>query len=158
MLQMQILTSINTWAPSVHLLQNKTILLAIADELRIHKDITYGVLKRASDKIIEEGEFVSLMLCSAKFPFRTELTIFARRNGFCYLKIVDDLRQETNANSLLGVAVMQPGLVNNSLGYKLQLVVLDTLVHKNEKFIVREPIIVKYGDPYYRGCALVSQE
>ena len=42
MLQMQILTSINTWAPSVHLLQNKTILLAIADELRIHKDITYG--------------------------------------------------------------------------------------------------------------------
>ena len=119
MLQMQILTSINTWAPSVHLLQNKTILLAIADELRIHKDITYGKLKRASDKVIEDGEFVSLLLSSAKFPFRTELTIFARRNGFCYLKIVDDLRKDTNANSLLGVVVMLPGLINNHLGHKI---------------------------------------
>ena len=52
MLQMQILTSINTWSPSVHLLQNNTILLAIADELRIHKDITYGKLTKASDKVI----------------------------------------------------------------------------------------------------------
>ena len=107
MLQQQITTSISSWVPSVNLINN-IILFATADELLIHKDITYGKLKKDSDKVIEEGEFVSLMLNAAKPPFRTRLTIFARRNGLRTLIIADDLRQETKANSLLGLAVMLP--------------------------------------------------
>ena len=87
---------------------NNIILFATADELLIHKDITYGKLKKDSDKVTEEGEFVSLMLSAAKSPFRTRLTFIARRNGFCSLIIADDLRQETKADSLLGLAIMLP--------------------------------------------------
>ena len=107
MLQLQITTSISSWVPCVHLINN-IILFATADELLIHKDITYGKLKKDSDKVTEEGEFVSLMLSAAKPPFRTRLTIIARRNGFCSLIIADDLRQETKADSLLGLVVMLP--------------------------------------------------
>ena len=87
---------------------NNIILFATADELLIHKDITYGKLKKDSDKVTEEGEFVSLMLSASKPPFRTRLTIIARRNGFRSLIIADNLRQETKADSLLGLAVMLP--------------------------------------------------
>ena len=90
----------------MHLIR-KTVIFAVADELRIHKDLTYGKLKKSSDKVIEEGEFVSLMLSSDEYPFRTILTIFARRNGFHNLAIADDMRKETNS-SLLGVAVLLP--------------------------------------------------
>ena len=45
MLQMQINSSISGWVPSVHLIKN-VVILAIADELIIHKDITYGKLKK----------------------------------------------------------------------------------------------------------------
>ena len=85
----------------------KTVLFAVADELRIHRDMTYGKLKKASDKLIEEGEFVTLMLSSDEYPFRTILTIFARRNGLYNLAIADDMRKEINT-SLLGVAVLLP--------------------------------------------------
>ena len=85
------MTSISSWIPCVHKLHN-VIILAVADELRIHKDMTYGKLKKETDKVVEEGEFVSLMICSAKHPFRSKLTIFARRNGFTSLIIADDLR------------------------------------------------------------------
>ena len=88
---MQIMTSISSWIPCVHKLHN-VIILAVADELRIHKDMTYGKLKKETDKVVEEGEFVSIMICAAKHPFRTKLTIFARRNGFSSLIIADDLR------------------------------------------------------------------
>ena len=91
MLQLQMMTSIRSWVPCVHLIHNM-ILFATADELIIHKDITYGKLKKDCDKYNEEGEFVSIMLSASKPPFRTRLTIFARRNGFCSLIIADDLR------------------------------------------------------------------
>ena len=84
-------TSISDWVPSVHLINN-IILFAVADELLIHKDITYGKLRKATDKVIEEGEFVSMMLSVAKYPFRTCLTVFARRNRFTCLAIADDMR------------------------------------------------------------------
>jgi hypothetical protein len=120
-------TSISDWAPSVHLI-GKIVLVAIADELLIHKDITYGKLKKATDKVIEKGEFVSIMLCAAKSPFRTSLTVFVRRNGLSCLAIADDMRQQTKANSLLGLAVILP----RNLYGKCQLVLLETLVHKSE--------------------------
>ena len=85
-------TSICSWSPSVHLIGN-TILFATADELFIHKDTTYGKLKKATDKVTEEGEFVSIMINTALPPFRTFLTVFARRNGFSCLTIADDLRK-----------------------------------------------------------------
>ena len=108
MLQMRYLTAINDWSPSVHLI-GETVLFAAADQLKIHKDITYGKLKKASDKVIVEGEFVSIMLSAAKYPFRTCLTIFARRNGLSCLVIADDMRRpQTNASSLLGLAVILP--------------------------------------------------
>ena len=106
------------------------MLFATADELFIHKDITYGKLKKATDKVIEEGEFVSIMLSAAKYPFRTCLTIFARRNGLSCLAIADDLRKQTNASSLLGLAVILPK--DFIFGRKCQLVVLETMVHKIE--------------------------
>ena len=114
MLQLQMVTSIDSWVPCVCLIHN-LILFVTADELRIKKDITYGKLKKDSDKVTEEGEFVSLMLSAAKPPFRTRLTIIARRNGFRSLIIADDLRQETKADSLLGLAVMLP--TPDSYGY-----------------------------------------
>ena len=52
MLQMRYTTSISDWVPSVHLI-NKTVLFATSDELIIHKDITYGKLKKTTDKVIE---------------------------------------------------------------------------------------------------------
>ena len=107
MLQLQMMTSTSSWVPCVHLIHN-IILFVTADELLIHKDITYGKLKRDSDKVTEKGEFVSIMLNAAIPPFRTRLTIFARKNGFCSLIIADDLRQETKADSLLGLVVMLP--------------------------------------------------
>ena len=52
--------------------------------------------------------FVTLMLCTAKPPFRTNLTIFTKMNDFEFIKIADDLRQNAKATSLLGLVVM-PG-------------------------------------------------
>ena len=104
---MRYTTSISDWVPSVHLINNK-VLFATADELLIRKDITYGILKKATDKVIEEGEFVSMMISAAKYPFRTCLTFFARRYGRSRLTIADDMRQQTSATSLLGVAVILP--------------------------------------------------
>ena len=92
MLQLRYPTSISDWTPSVHLIKN-AVLFASADELLIHKDFTYGKLKKSTDKVIEEGEFVSMMLSSAEYPFRTYLTVFARRNGLSCLGIADDLRE-----------------------------------------------------------------
>ena len=86
------MTQISSFVPSVHLINN-VILFATADELRIKIDKTYGKLKKESDKVIEEGEFVSLMLNYAKSPFRTRLTIFVRRNGSSCLTIADDQRK-----------------------------------------------------------------
>ena len=108
----------------------KTVLFATADELFIHRDITYGKLKKVTDKVIDEGEFVSIMLSAAKYPFRTCLTIFSRRNGFSCLAIADDMRQQTNASSLLGLAVILAKDIYK--GKKCQLVVLDTMIHKSE--------------------------
>ena len=124
---MRYTTSISDWVPSVHLINN-VVLFASADELLIHKDTTYGKLKKATDKVIEEGEFVSMMLSAAKYPFRTCFTVFARRNGLSCLAIADDMRQQTSATSLLGLAVILPKF----LWGNCQLVVLDTLVHKSE--------------------------
>ena len=116
----------------------KTILFAVAGELRLHKDLTYGKLKRSSDLVVEEGEFVSLMLCEDKYPFRTIHTIFARRNGLYNLTIADDIRTETNS-SLLGVATMfaKPGPESSQLycdekNPYFQIVVLETMKHKSE--------------------------
>ena len=92
MLQLRCPTSISEWSPSVHLINN-VVLFAFADELLIHKDFTYGKLKKSTDKVIEEGEFVSMMLSVAKYPVRTCLTVFARRNGLSCLGTADDLRE-----------------------------------------------------------------
>ena len=46
---MRYATSISDWVPSVHFINNK-VLFATADELLIHKDITYGKLKKATSK------------------------------------------------------------------------------------------------------------
>ena len=104
------------------------MLFATADELCIHKDTTYGKLKRASDKVIEEGKFVSIMLSAAKSPYRTCLTIFTRRNGLSCLVIADDLRQRANTNSVLGLAVILPEIFVNGC----RLLLIDTSVHKSE--------------------------
>ena len=48
---MRYTTTISTWVPSVHLINN-VVLFAYADELIIHKDTTYGKLK----KVIRESD------------------------------------------------------------------------------------------------------
>ena len=105
MLQMRYQTSINDWAPSVHLI-GKVVLFATADELVIHKDITFGKLKKATDKVIEQGEYISIMISAAKSPFRTCLTFLVRRNGFNCLTIADDMRKQPNSTSLHGLGVI----------------------------------------------------
>ena len=89
------------------------MLFATADELIIHKDSTYGKLKKATDKVTEKGEFISMMLSAAKYPFRTCLTVFVRRNRLSCLAIADDMRQEAVA-SILGLAVILPKDLRNS--------------------------------------------
>ena len=95
------------------------------------------------------------MLSAAKPPYRTHLTIFARRHGNQFLTIADDLRQKKDT-PLLGVATMtfyeSERLTNFKNSYKkfkhmnirhveqCQLVVLDSLIHKSEKFVVRDTI------------------
>ena len=127
MLQLRYPTSINDWVPSVHLIRN-IVLFATADDLIIHKDSTYGKLKKATDKVIEKGEFISLILSAAKYPFRTFLTVFVRRNRLSCVAIADDMRQETLATSILGLTVILPKNLQN----KCLLVVLDVMVHKSE--------------------------
>ena len=53
-----------------------------------------------------EGEFVSLMISAAKPPYRTRLTFITKMDDFCCLKIADDIRQNAEKASLIGVAVM----------------------------------------------------
>lgn len=52
------------------------------------------------------------MLNATKSPFRTGLTIYAKRNGFSSLVIADDLRQRNIHNSLLGIAVIATPVIN----------------------------------------------
>ena len=52
------------------------------------------------------------MLNATKSPFRTGLTIYAKRNGFSSLVIADDLRQKNIHNSLLGIAVIATPVIN----------------------------------------------
>ena len=152
MLQMRYLTTISDWSPSVHLI-GKTVLFAAADQLLIRKDITYGKLKKASDKVIVEGEFVSIMLSAAKYPFRTCLTIFTRRNGLSCLIIADDMRRpQTSTSSILGLAVILPSYLTE----QCQLVVLDTMVHKSEQFVERDAFKVSLEHNFI-SCALLSK-
>ena len=101
-------TSLSDWVPSIHKIHN-TILFATADELILKKVMPYGKPKN-SDKvtITKESQFVSLILSAAKAPFLTRLTIFAKKNGFNFLTIADDIRQSIDATSLLGLAIMLP--------------------------------------------------
>ena len=92
------------------------------------------------------GEFVSFIICAAKYPYCTRLTILARRNGFECMSLADDLRPQTeNTTSLLGLAVMLLPDFEGDLMNKCQLVGLDTLVNKTEQFVERNPIQVSFG-------------
>ena len=81
------------------------VLFATADEESIAVDTSFG--KKKKDRtIVRTGEFVSLIISLASSPSQTRLTIFAKRNGFCCLKIADDLRQGAKNTSLIGLAVV----------------------------------------------------
>ena len=56
-------------------------------------DTTYGKKKEhAWASVRLAGEFVPFRISAAKYPYRTRLTILARRNGFGFMTIADDLR------------------------------------------------------------------
>ena len=109
-----------------------SIIFATAHELDIQKDTSYGKKPWATVRVA--GEFVSLMISAAKYPYRTKLTIFAERNGFQCMTLADDLRKYSkNTTSLLGLAVMLlPNKSDGTLASKCQLVLIDTLVNKTE--------------------------
>ena len=94
-----------------------------------------------------------MMLSAAKYPFRTCLTIFARRNGSC-LAVADDMRLQNNANSLIGLAVILPKNLTGSC----QLAVLDTQVHKSEQFVEKGTIKVDFTgeNHHFKSCVLMS--
>ena len=85
-----------------------SIIFVTAYELDIQKDTTYGKNKQKSCASMRvAGEFISFAIGSSKYPYRTRLTILARRNGFDCMTLADDLRpQSENTTSLLGLAVM----------------------------------------------------
>ena len=106
-----------------------------------------------------EGEYVSMMLSADKHPYRTRFTLLARRNGFTCMIVADDLRQQSGkTTSLLGLAVM---LSPDQYGYSedgCQIVVLDTLANKTEKFVEKDTINVTFAkSEYFKSCALISQ-
>ena len=71
----------------------RSILFATAFELDIQKDTTYGKHKqKAWESVRVAGEFISLIICAANYPYHTRLTILARRNGFECMTLADDLR------------------------------------------------------------------
>ena len=106
MLQLRYQTSASGWTPSIHLVHN-TVLFITADELVIHKVMPYGKPnKQDKAEVIEEGEFVSIMLSATKSPFHTILTIFAKTNGSTCMTMADDLRQQNKPTTLLGLGVM----------------------------------------------------
>ena len=94
LLQMKLLTSVLTWRPSVHLIRNM-ILFASADyrviqkkaliepinstpdQFDVNKKVKIDSKRNKSDDKVS-GEFISLMLCSSKPPFRTILTILTK--------------------------------------------------------------------------------
>ena len=121
-------------------------------------DTTYGKNKEKSWASVRvAGEFVSFIICASKYPYRTRLTILARRNGFECMTLADDMRpQSENTTSLLGLAVM---LLLDEAGHfkhKCQLVGLDTLVNKTEQFVERNPIQVSFKSNF-TSCALISE-
>ena len=73
-----------------------SIIFATAYNLDIQKDTSYGKKKEyAWASVRVAGEFVSFMLSAAKYPYRTRLTILARRNGFECMTLADDLRPQS---------------------------------------------------------------
>ena len=78
---MQTSTEISKWIPSVYKINNN-ILFTTAYEMDFKKDTSYGKAKYSWAKVRVSGEFVSIMICSAKHPYRTKLTVIARRNDF----------------------------------------------------------------------------
>jgi hypothetical protein len=72
-----------------------TVLFTTAKKLLLQKVMPYGEPKKKDEKttVTEDGEFVSVMLCVAKAPFNTRLTIFAKRNASRCLTLADDLRK-----------------------------------------------------------------
>ena len=93
--------------------------------------MSYGKKLKQKASVRVAGEFISLMISAAKYPYRTQLTIFARSNGFECMTLADDLRpQSKNTSSLLGLAVMLLPADDGTIVYECQLVVLDTLVNK----------------------------
>ena len=108
-------TIVSVWNPSIHLIDN-TILFASADEFLIKKDMPYGKPKKdEKTTVTEEGGYVSIILCAASAPFTPKLTIFVKRNSSRYLIIADDLREESKATPILGLAALMPesGLVKD---------------------------------------------
>ena len=70
------------------------MLFTTANELLINKVMPYGEPKKhEKTTVTEDGEFVSIMLCTAKAPFNTRFTIFAKRNASKCLTIADDFRK-----------------------------------------------------------------
>ena len=110
------------------------IIFATAYELDIMKDTSYRKKAGASLRVV--GEFISLKISAAKYPYHTKLTIIARRNDFDCMTLADDLRPQSNkSSSILGLAVMlKSGWYCEG---SCQLVVLDTLVNKTEQFAER---------------------
>ena len=98
------------------------ILFASADRLEMNKDVLIDPIAKTADQndIYKQvninskknkftnkisGNFVSLLLSSAKSPYRNSLVIFTKMYDTCYLSFADDLRQNKD-NSLIGLAMM----------------------------------------------------
>ena len=155
-LERQVQTQINTWIASVHKL-GSWILFGTADEMSIPIDTSFG-FKKDKATIRVTGEFVSLILSATTSLSQARLTIFARRNGFCCLSIADDLRQQAEITSIVGLAIMLPLPVTYGNIYdECQLVVLDTLVHSSQHFVVIKPIKVSFERDLFMSCALISE-
>ena len=64
------------------------------------------------------------------------------------------MREQAKAISTLGIAVITPKPDVNSNIPNFSLVILETLVHKSEQFVVKDDIIVK---SYFQSCTIMSE-
>ena len=71
----------------------------------MNKEVKIDSKRNKSNEKVS-GEFVSLMLCSSKPPFRTSLTILTKMEDCEYMIIADDLRQPAKERSFIGLVVM----------------------------------------------------
>ena len=93
----QEVSSIRGWNPSLHVLRNKHILFASADEVKVDQFATNKYLKDAKKNSLDhiiQGKKVILEVSPLSPPHKSEMLIVTNINGANQITVLADLRDE----------------------------------------------------------------